>query len=109
MSLIETEELVKKIEDTISWYRVHSSMIMERQLNYDKEIEALTTMMSCVVQIPTVDAIPIEWIEEYTRILAKERDKYIPKSYDWRCWESEINTLTDLIYDWKAEQVEQND
>ena len=76
MSLIEKEELVKKIADAISWYRVHSSMIMERQLNYDKEIEVLTTMMSSIAQTPTADAIPIEWLKH-------KRDEHCNDGFAW--------------------------
>lgn len=72
-------------------------------------MDGVKDLLEYIDSLTTMDAIPIEWIEEYTRILAKERDKCVPKKYDWKCWEYKINTLIDLIYDWKVEKEKQNE
>ena len=51
-----------------------------------------------------MNAIPIEFIESKKEKMIEKRDKYEPKSFVWLNIQYDIDTLDELMFEWKKEE-----
>ena len=79
------------------------------KLVFEKNVVSADIFNSLIDEQPTVDAIPIEFIEEFIQGIFQTRDKHIQETSQWRYFDDNIVVLDALLDSWKEEQEKQNE
>ena len=92
MELIKKQDAIKALRDTF--------------LGDTYEIDEVAC--ETIEGLKTVEAIPIEFIEEFIQGIIQTRDKQIQDISKWRHFDDNIVVLVALLDSWKEEQEKNN-
>lgn len=85
MDLIERSELLKDLDDLKKspWYNIDNPFIQQGMRECMDMLET-----QCIKKAPEVEAIPIEWIEQYGR-------------ENWYDFGTQYNAITEMLKAWR--------
>lgn len=95
--LIDADKLFASIEE----YFRHIEYVSPKRRGTENAIRK--DIQGVLSQAPTIEAIPLDWIEDYIDKLMAQRNQYAYNTGAWRELDAKVEEITMMVEKWEKE------